>query len=89
MKFCKTCKWWGIESCDESWKVMGITGPMDPDTMEKMDMPFLVKECGNPKLHRFERTTEKDGFCITDGSNYLALLATAEEFGCIKHEGKE
>ena len=89
MNLCKTCKWWGIEGQYDSWRVSQITDPKDPDTFEKMDMPFLVKECGNPKLHRFERTTERDGFCITDGSEYLALLATAEDFGCVKHEAKE
>jgi len=54
-----------------------------------MAMPFEVRECRHPSLVYFERPVERDGFGVSDGSNYWAGLFTAEDFGCIRHASQE
>lgn len=76
---CKTCKYWKEDR--EGYD--GITHPIDEDTFEDKVMPFEVRYCKSPKLIQFERPIEKDGASCIDGSDYMALLATAEDYGCI------
>lgn len=63
-----------------------IIRPEDPDTYEPMVLPFEVRTCGHPKLLFCERPLERDGFAVADGSEYMAVLYTAEGFGCVRHE---
>lgn len=89
---CKTCRHWkqagntwddGSEHLD-NWNE--ITMPVDPDTYQPMEMPFEVRQCRNPKLLFCERPLESDGYAVADGSQYMARLYTAEDFGCALHE---
>lgn len=83
MNTCKTCKHWGY---DENREWDNIVNPVDSDSGEPCEMPFVVKRCMNPSLHFCERPTEKDGFGVADASMYQAKFYTAEDFGCVKHE---
>ena len=85
---CKTCKHWHNKAPDRSgwFEHQDIINPVDPDTMDEMDMPFEVRHCSNPKLLFCERPVEANGFAVADGSTYMANLMTAEGFGCVLHE---
>lgn len=75
MNTCKTCKFWrdpNLYSCNER-KLCATT-------------IFLVKICDHPDLNFCEPPVYKNGFSVGDGEDYFAALATAEEFGCVKHE---
>lgn len=84
---CKTCRHWlaeeGRRRHDE------ILEPVDPDTYEPMTMPFEVRQCLHPQLGFCERPVERDGFALADGSEWVARLYTAEDFGCVRHEPAE
>jgi hypothetical protein len=84
MNICKTCVHWGSKRPEDDY----LSNPVDPDTYEPMEMPFEVKRCCHPKLHRFERPSEPNGFAVNDGSDYYAALHTAEQFGCVLWEPK-
>lgn len=57
-------------------------------THTPMVMPFEVRICEHPAQTFCERPVEKNGFGVADGSEYMAVLATAEDFGCVRHEEK-
>ena len=80
---CKTCVHWKLDP-GRTWDT--ITQPHDPDTYKPMKMPFEVRQCQHPKLLFCERPLEIDGFAVADGSEYMANLYTAEDFGCVRHE---
>lgn len=79
---CATCAHWKMPERD--WD--NICHPLDPETYEPMKTTFEVRECQHPKLVRFERPCEANGFAVADGSNYWARLCTGPDFGCVKHE---
>ncbi len=84
MKRCKQCRWWIVEDED---RYNGILQPIDPDTYRPMTgLPFEVRECRNPKQTFCERPVISDGFALADGSEYMATLYTAEDFGCVLWE---
>lgn len=90
---CKTCKWW-IENepggALEWWILKQLRTPLDPDTFERMEnLPFDVKRCSSPRLTFYERPVESTGACLVDGSEYMAELITAEEFGCVNWRGAD
>jgi hypothetical protein len=60
--------------------------PLDPDTYEPMKRAFEVRLCKHPAQTFCEVPVERNGFGLFDGSEYMARLATAEEFGCVRHE---
>lgn len=86
MKLCKTCKWWREE--EKTTIFNDILHPRAPDTYEVMEMPFIVKVCISPKLLFYERPVESTDTCVVDGSEYIAHLITAEDFGCVNHEAE-
>lgn len=79
MNRCKDCRWW-----TDTDQYNGIVHPIDEDTYEEKEMPFLVRECKQPDQAFCERPVWKDGFALADGSGYMAHLYTAEDFGCVK-----
>lgn len=83
MNRCRTCKHWRDAEYGD------YAHPIDPDTYEEMEIDFGVRECANPKLMFCERPLERNGFAVADGSNYMANLYTAEDFGCVLHEPRE
>lgn len=84
INLCKTCRHWiAAPEYDP------ICHPIDPDTFEPMAIPFEVRECTHPALVRFERTSEENGFGVTDASNYKARLCTGPDFGCVRHESAQ
>lgn len=87
MNRCKTCKHWSRPD-DGEWRLRSMCNPLDPDTYEPMDRGFLVAECTMPTQTFYEAPVERDGFGLTDGSEYFAALCTAEDFGCVKWEAK-
>ncbi len=81
---CKTCAHW--KSSEREWEE--IEHPVDPDTYERMETTFDVRRCDHPKLLFCERPLEPNGFAVADGSEYMAILYTAEDFGCVRHESE-
>lgn len=90
MNYCKTCRHWNYDPKDQmSFKVSAYCDPTDPDTYKSMEMPFLVRECRHPAKTFCERPVEINGFGLADGSEYMAVLFTGEEFGCVRHEATD
>lgn len=86
---CKTCAHWKAPPIDGPYEYdrhSQICNPTDPDTYEPMAMPFEVRLCRHPALTFCERPVERNGFGVADGSEYMAVFATAEDFGCVRHE---
>lgn len=85
MNTCKTCKHWakpdGLFSVGKA-----LCTPIDPTTYMPMDRGFEVRICEMPTQTFCEAPVERNGFGLADGSTYLAVLATAEDFGCVRHE---
>ena len=86
MNHCKTCKHWTAPDGADDGYAFGLCEPSDPDTSEPMRRGFEVRLCKHPELTRFEAPLSHNGFGLTDGSRYYACLATAEDFGCVRHE---
>ena len=85
METCKTCKHWA-KPAEDDWRAGGYCAPTDPDTYEPMAMPFEVRECKHPALTFCERPVEANGFGVADGSEFMAILVTGQDFGCVRHE---
>lgn len=85
---CKTCAHWTAPTEDGSWRERAMCLPIDPDTYEPMQSQrgFEVRICKQPTQTFCESPIERDGFGLTDGSVYMAVLATAEDFGCVRWE---
>jgi hypothetical protein len=87
MELCKTCKHWGLDAdSDDEWQAGPYCKPIDPDTYKPMETRFTVRRCKNPALTFCERPVERNGFGVADGSTFMAVLVTAEDFGCVRHE---
>lgn len=86
MNRCKTCAHWRPEEPYGGEAGGPICKPIDPDTMKPMQRGFRVGICQQPTQTFCESPVERDGFGLADGSNYMAILATAEDFGCVKWE---
>lgn len=91
MSTCKTCKHWRYPDAQDpggyGWYGYDqLCRPIDPDTHEPMRRDFEVRLCRNPAQTFCESPVERNGFGLADGSEYRAVLATAEEFGCVRHE---
>lgn len=83
-KTCDTCKWW---EPDDDWP--HIQQPQDFETGKTIPQKFRVRRCHSPKLHEFERPTHNDGASVADGSEYIAVLFTAEKFGCVNWKAQQ
>lgn len=86
MNACKTCKHWTKSKDEDSYMIQSMCSPIDQDTYEPMERGFETRICRQPTQTFCEAPVERDGFGLTDGSTYMAALATAEDFGCVKHE---
>ena len=86
MQTCKTCKHWKFDPAVDGWTAREYCAPLDQDTLKPMAMPFEVRQCKHPAKSFCERPIESNGFGTADGSNYVALLITGEDFGCMRHE---
>lgn len=86
MNNCKTCKYWQKPKTVDSYLKDDMCAYRDPTTFEDITPPFEVRICEHPAQRFCERPLEKNGFAIADGSTYFACLATAEDFGCVRHE---
>jgi hypothetical protein len=82
---CKTCKHWSKPK-ERDFKERDMCEPTDPDGFTPMDRGFEVRICSMPTQTFCESPVERNGFGLTDGSTYFAALATAEDFGCVRHE---
>lgn len=91
MTTCKTCRYWqgATNYRDGTPREDHIITPIDPDTWQPMVMPFEVRLCKSPKLMVFERPIEIDMASVCDGSEYRAVLYTAEAYGCIHYQSQE
>lgn len=54
-----------------------------------MQRGFMVRLCRHPQQTFAEAPVRDDGFGLSDASEYYAVLATAENFGCVLHEPVE
>lgn len=86
MKTCKTCRHWSAPEPDDNFYEDRLIRPFDPDTYTPMKMPFEVRICRQPTQTFCEYPVESNGFGLADASNYRAVLATGEDFGCVRHE---
>lgn len=86
MERCKTCKHWRATLPGDSYHADQICSPLDPDTMKPMKRGFESRLCKHPNQALFEAPVQANGFALTDASEYLACLATGEDFGCVLHE---
>lgn len=86
MEHCKTCKHWQKPGEDAGIREDDLCTPRDPDTYKPMDRGFEVRLCKEPTQAFCESPVKRDGFALTDGSTYMAAIATAEDFGCVLHE---
>jgi len=78
---CKTCKHWKDEEADTQ-----MCHPLDQDTCKPMERGFEVRICKHPAQTFCESPIEANGFGVADGSEYRAVLATGQDFGCVRHE---
>lgn len=78
MEYCRDCFHWAKEQGNS-----GIIKPIDPDTLEYMEMPFMVGRCDHPGITLFERNPDPAGVSLCDGSQYMAEMYTGEKFGCV------
>jgi hypothetical protein len=86
---CKTCSHWiANPQTKQWWRVEEVCRPIDPDTYQPMQRDFAVRICMLPSQTFCEAVTERNGFGLADGSGYMALFATAEDFGCVRHESR-
>lgn len=88
MKTCKTCIYWEAP-LDSNHLERDICRPIDFDSDLPMDRGFETNICRMPTQTRYEPPVESNGFGLTDGSEYYAVLFTAEDFGCIRHKDQE
>ena len=86
MSTCKTCVHWTKSAKKGSYAESSICVPLDPDTYKPMKRGFEVRLCKQPTQTFCEAPVERNGFALADGSEYMAMLATAEDFGCVRHE---
>lgn len=86
MNTCKTCKHWVEPEARDHHTADSICHPLDPDTYEPMDRGFEVRLCKHPTQTFCESPIERNGFGLADASRYYAVLATGEDFGCVRHE---
>lgn len=95
MNTCKTCKHWTPLGDDTSHVVDKLTYKYVyfPDKAHyaggeyrRVDLGHEVRLCKHPKLAFCDPIEERNGFGVADGSEYMAELGTAEDFGCVRHE---
>lgn len=87
MNRCATCKHWTAPGDNDlSYPSRSLCEPVDPDTYEPMNRGFAVRICKQPTQTFCEAPVESNGFALADGSDYFAVLATAEDFGCVRWE---
>lgn len=82
---CKTCTHWQTPKNGDGYHGSQICSPLDPDTMKPMKRGFESRLCKHPSQALFEAPVQADSFALTDASNYMACLATGEDFGCVLH----
>ena len=86
MKTCKTCKHWRDPDKDD-YLAFYLCNPRDPHNGYKpMERGFDCKICKMPTQTFAEAPVERNGFGMVDASEYYAVLVTAEDFGCVRHE---
>lgn len=87
MKTCKTCKHWKKPE-NEDVRADQLCNAYDPDTYKPMERGFECRVCYMPTQTFAEAPIERNGFGMTDASEYYAVLVTADDFGCVGHEEK-
>ena len=86
MKTCKTCKHWQGPA-DDDFYADSLCKPLDPQNDYKtMERGYGCKVCKMPTQTFAEAPVERNGFGMVDASQYYAVLVTAEDFGCVRHE---
>lgn len=90
MPRCQTCRHWKFDPKKDTYSYdKEICQPVDVDTGQPMQMPFEVRICKHPAQTFAERPVEQNGFGLVDGSEYCAVLVTAADFGCVRHQPLE
>jgi len=84
---CKTCIYW--KDLDTLTTDRVVHFPKDDMTGEFIPGEYEVGICRYPKQTFCKFPEERDGFGLADGEDYIALMATAEDFGCVKWKGEE
>ncbi len=97
---CKNCQHWKMPNEGEYFGATECAMPRNPasenfdwegiddeDEQRKL-FGHATKYCRSPKVKFFERP-EKSECCVADGSEYMAVLITGEDFGCINWEAKQ
>ena len=79
---CKTCRWWVI---DREHRIPFHLWPRD-ENYEAVMPSWETRVCTSPKLEFYAAPGTPSGAVVFDGSQYMAELATGEDFGCVNHE---
>ena len=89
---CKTCKFWTIP--EEYMGALELAAPRSPmdewvhviDAAKQCELfGYATAYCTSPNIKFYERPN-KDGASVADGSEYMAVFITGEDFGCTLHE---
>ena len=85
MNTCKTCTHW--QKPGKDYHAHSLCEPLDPENnFQPMQRGFECRVCKMPTQTFAEAPVERNGFGMVDGSEYYAVLVTAEDFGCVRHE---
>lgn len=78
---CASCRWWRVDE-EDAYEVRQF-GVRDPLTYELVEpQPFEIRKCYSPELKFYERPGP-GGAVVMDGSQYMAILVTGHQFGCV------
>lgn len=97
-KNCRFCKHWKMPKDGEYFGAPDCAIPRNPDSEDFFEevvdedeqrrlFGHATKYCCSPKLKFYQRP-EKSECCVADGSQYMAVLITGEDFGCVNFEQK-
>jgi hypothetical protein len=91
---CKNCQHWKLPQEQEYFGAEYLATPEDvegycikDEDIQRSLYGHATKYCRSPKL-KFHQRPSKSGACVADGSQYLAVLITGEDFGCVNWEKK-
>lgn len=95
-KLCKNCKYWVLPKDGEYFDADDLVMPKDPDnegeylrtdSSQREQTGHVVRYCVSKKVKKFVRP-DADGCSVIDAYDYMAVMITGENFGCVNFEEK-
>lgn len=98
---CITCTHWRLPDREikEFFGAEDLAMPLNPtdpdngwariesDNDQRELFGYVTKYCRSPKLKFYERPAKSEA-CVADGSEFMGVLITGEDFGCVNWEQK-